>query len=101
MFFGDPYFFFLLLETTDGLTFDAIPKVKLLRTLPYIRKRCADVMLLAREGKLGNFRVEEEKIKEAAMIVKVRGTIGIGLSCFVLQQRVLFPLFLDPVHFVI
>ncbi len=91
----------MLLETTDGLTFDAIPKVKLLRTLPYIRKRCADVMLLAREGKLGSFQVEEEKIKEAAMIVKVRGVTGSGSSCFVLQQRVLFPLFLSPVDLVI
>ncbi len=62
----------LSLETTDGLVPGTIPKVNLLRTLPYIRKRCADVMQLARERKLGNFRVEDEKIKEAAMIVKVR-----------------------------
>ncbi len=75
-------FSFLVLETTDGFTFDAIPKVKLLRTLPYIRKRCADVRLLAREGKLRNFQVEEEKLKEAAMIVKVRGTVGIWLKLF-------------------
>ncbi len=39
-------------------------------------------MQLARERKLCNFRVEEEKIKEVAMIVKVRGDISISSSCF-------------------
>ncbi len=41
-------------------------------------------MQLVCERKLGNFRVEEEKIKDVAMIVKVRGAISIGSSCFAL-----------------